>query len=89
MSFGTTISVMPKTWMFVLLLGTACHEDRTAAGPMERAGKKIDKAADKTGSALHGAAVKTGNALGKAGRATGRTLEKVGNKLSGDRDSGR
>jgi len=72
---------MSKFVLLTLLLAGACHRDREAAGPMERAGKGVDTAAQKTGTALKGAAVKTGDALNSAGQATGRAFERAGNKL--------
>lgn len=75
---------MLKFMLGTLLLVTACHHDRDAAGPMERAGRGVDKAAAKTGTALEGAAVKTGEALDKAGHATGRAFERAGQKLKGE-----
>ena len=75
---------MFKAILGTLLVVTACHHDRGAAGPMERAGRGVDTAAEKTGGALDKAAVKTGDALGKAGRATGRAFERVGQKLQGE-----
>jgi hypothetical protein len=62
----------------------ACHENKQAEGPAERAGKHLDHAAQKTGTALEKAAEKTGAALDKAADATGRALEKTGKKLQGD-----
>jgi len=50
---------------------------------MERAGKGVDRAAQKTGTALQGAAEKTGDALNRAGRATGRAFERAGKKMQG------
>lgn len=50
---------------------------------MERAGKHVDSAGEKTGSALEGAAQKTGDAAEKATRATGHAFERAGNKLQG------
>jgi hypothetical protein len=75
---------MFKAILGTLLVVTACHHDRDAAGPMERAGRGVDKAAEKTGTALEGAAVKTGDALDKAGHATGRAFERAGQKLQGE-----
>ena len=66
----------------LLLLG-ACHDGKTAAGPGERAGRGIDRAAEKTGDALHKAAVKTDEAAHKAVQATGAAFEKAGQKLKG------
>jgi len=81
---GITIPVlMSKTALLTLLLLAACHHDHGAAGPMERAGKGVDTAAEKTGTALEGAAVKTGHALDSAGHATGRAFERAGSKLQG------
>lgn len=76
------------TTFVTLAILAACHRDRDAAGPMERAGQGVDNAADKTGTALKGAAHKTGDALDTAGRATGNAFKKVGNKLSGDNAGG-
>lgn len=59
----------------------ACHHDRDAEGPAERAGKHVDKAADKTEKALDKAAQKTDAAAHKAIDATGTALEKTGNAL--------
>jgi hypothetical protein len=64
-----------------LLLLVACHKDRDAEGPVERAGKGVDRAATKTGDAFHRAAVKTDEAAHKAVRATGEAFEKAGKKL--------
>jgi hypothetical protein len=76
-----------KRILYLCLLGSlacACHQNRDPEGPMQRAGKSVDKAADKTGHALKGAAQKTGEAAGKAAKATGGALEKAGQKLKGD-----
>jgi hypothetical protein len=62
-------------------LATACHQNQQAEGPLERAGKHLDNAAEKTASALKLAAEKTGEAAGKAGCATGTAFGKVGDKL--------
>jgi hypothetical protein len=51
---------------------------------MERAGKHVDNAAEKTGDALEGAAQKTGDATEKATRATGHAFERAGDKLQGN-----
>ena len=67
-----------------LSLVVGCHQDKQAAGPMERAGKHVDHAAEKTGKALEKAAEKTGDAAKKGARATGEAFEKVGKKLKGD-----
>lgn len=78
---------MKPVYSFIaLLLVSACHHDRDAQGPFERAGAGVDHAADKTGHALDKAADKTGHALHKAGEATGRAFKKVGNKLDGTSD---
>ena len=61
----------------------ACHKDKGAEGPGERAGRSIDHAARKTGDALHRAAVKTDEAAHKAVHATGNAFEKAGQKLKG------
>jgi hypothetical protein len=65
------------------LLLAACHRDRDAEGPMQRAGRGVDKAAEKTGDALHTAAEKTDKAAHKAVTATGEAFEKAGQKLKG------
>ena len=73
---------MRARWLgigFLLLAG--CHRNKDAEGPIERAGKGIDRAADKTGDALHKAAVKTDEAAHRAVHATGETFEKAGKKL--------
>jgi len=67
----------------VVFVVVGCHQDREAAGPMERAGKHVDHAAEKTGKALETAAEKTGTAAEKAANATGRAFEKAGQKLQG------
>ena len=67
----------------VLLLATACHKDKDAEGPMERAGKHVDNAADKTKAGLQKAAEKTDEAAHKAVHATGEAFEKAGQKLKG------
>lgn len=64
-------------------LASGCHRNKDAEGPMERAGKNVDKAARKTGEALETAAEKTGEAAEKAANATGRAFEKAGKKLQG------
>jgi hypothetical protein len=43
---------MLRTVLAALLLLTACHHDRDAGGPLERAGRGVDTAAQKTGAAL-------------------------------------
>lgn len=65
-------------------LALACHHDKQAQGPMERAGKSVDHAAKKTGQALETAAKKTGTAAERAAEATGDALQKAGKKLKGD-----
>jgi hypothetical protein len=65
------------------ILAVACHQNREAGGPMERAGKHVDHAAEKTGDALEGAAQKTAAGADKAAHATGKVLEKAGDKLQG------
>jgi len=67
----------------VVPLALACHKNKDAEGPMERAGKNVDKAAKKTGEAVETAAEKTGEAADKAAKATGEALEKAGSKLKG------
>ncbi len=68
----------------VASLTFACHQDKQAEGPMERAGKNVDRAAQKTGHALETAAKKTGAAAERAADATGDALQKAGQKLKGD-----
>jgi hypothetical protein len=70
--------------LFVVAFAVGCHRDKEASGPMERAGKGVDNAADKTGTALKGAAKKTGEALESAGEATGRAFDKLGTRIGGD-----
>ena len=53
----------------------ACHHDHR--GPAERAGAKVDRAADKTGDVIEDAGRKTGHAVEKTG-------EKVNRALPGD-----
>ncbi|MES1178099.1 MAG: hypothetical protein ABUL62_27495 [Myxococcales bacterium] len=43
---------MFRSILVALLLVTACHHDREAGGPLERAGRGVDHAAQKTGQAL-------------------------------------
>lgn len=50
---------------------------------MQRAGKHVDNAAEKTGAALQKAAEKTDAAAHKAVHATGEAFEKAGQKLKG------
>jgi hypothetical protein len=66
---------------FALALG--CHHEQGAEGPMQRAGKHVDDAAEKTGKALEKAAEKTDAAAHRAVTATGVALEKAGRKLEG------
>jgi hypothetical protein len=66
---------------FLLSLATACHENKDAEGPMERAGKKLDHAGEKTKEGLQTAAEKTDEAAHKAVQATGEALGKAGDKL--------
>lgn len=68
----------------VACLSSSCHQNKQAEGPMERAGKNVDKAADKTGHALETAAQKTGAAAERAADATGDALQKAGKKLKGE-----
>jgi len=67
----------------VLSLATACHKNKDAEGPMERAGKHVDNAAEKTKEGLEKAAEKTDEAAHKAVQATGEAFEKTGEKLKG------
>jgi hypothetical protein len=66
-----------------LLLLAGCHKHKDPEGPVQRAGKGIDNAAEKTGDALHRAAVKTDAAAQKAVHATGEAFERAGQKLKG------
>lgn len=68
----------------IVWLAPACHRDKDAEGPMERAGKNVDHAAKKTGQAVEKAAKKTGAAAERAAEATGDALQKAGKKLKGD-----
>jgi hypothetical protein len=75
-----------KTLSIVVLAGSllvGCHKNQDAQGPMERAGKHVDNAADKTKEGLKTAAEKTDEAAHKAVQATGEALGKAGDKLSG------
>lgn len=74
-------------FLLLVALTLACQKDKHAEGPIERAGKNVDKAAHKTGEALEGAAKKTGEAADKAANATGKAVEKAGKKLQGDEPS--
>jgi hypothetical protein len=78
--------ILLVTALSSLVLG--CHRDRDAEGPMERAGKHVDNAAQKTGKALGKAAEKTGQAAEKAAHKTGEALEKTGQKLKGNDSAG-
>lgn len=71
----------------VLSLAAACHKNKDAEGPMQRAGKHIDNAAEKTKAGLEKAAVKTDEAAHKAVHATGDAFEKAGHKLKGTSDA--
>lgn len=74
-----------RLWIcLVVSLAYACHRDKDAAGPMERAGRDVDHAAKKAGEAVETAADKTGAAADKAVDATGSALQKAGKKLKGD-----
>ena len=77
---------MKRLFTLTLLaaLAVGCHKNKDAEGPMERAGKNVDKAAKKTGEALETAAEKTGDAAQKAVHETGVAFEKAGKKLQGD-----
>jgi len=65
----------------LLSLAVACHKNKDAEGPMERAGKHVDNAAEKTKEGLQKAAEKTDEAAHKAVHATGEAFEKAGQKL--------
>lgn len=67
-----------------VLFISACHNNKDAEGPMERAGKNVDRAAKESGQELRKAAKKTGAAVERATDATGEALEKAGKKLKGD-----
>ena len=60
-----------------------CRQNQQAQGPLERAGKHLDHAAEKTGQALKTAAEKTGEGAEKGAQATGKAFEKIGDKLDG------
>jgi hypothetical protein len=66
------------------LLASACHQNKDAEGPMERAGRNVDRAADESGRELRKAAKKTGAAVERAADATGKAFEKAGQKLKGE-----
>ena len=72
---------MVRSVLAVLLLVSACHHDRDANGPFERAGKGVDNAAQKTGDALGRAGEATGDALERAGNATGKAFKGAGTDL--------
>jgi hypothetical protein len=55
----------------VALTTSACHHHR---GPAERAGAKVDRAADKTGDVVERGAHKTGEAIEDTGRKVNRAL---------------
>jgi hypothetical protein len=78
--------MIAKRYIALAVVTTACHQNREAGGPMERAGKHIDHAADKTGDALERAAQKTAVGADKAAHATGKAFEKAGDKLQGKRN---
>lgn len=73
-----------STLSLLAALAVSCHKNKDAEGPMERAGKNVDKAAKKTGEALETAAEKTGRAAKKAAHKTGEAFEKAGKKLQGE-----
>lgn len=58
--------------------GKVNPEPNPAAGPAERAGAALDKAAEKTGEALKQTAEATKDATNKTLEKTGEVLEKVG-----------
>ena len=58
----------------VALTTSACSDRRHSRGPAERAGAKVDRAADKTGDAIERGAEKTGDAIEKGGRKVNRAL---------------
>jgi len=60
----------------VALATSACHH-RDHRGPAERAGAKVDRAADKTGDVIEDAGHKTGHAVERTG-------EKINHSLPGD-----
>ena len=66
-----------------LALVGGCRQNQQAQGPLERAGKHLDHAAEKTGQALKTAAEKTREGAEKEARATGKALEKIGGRLDG------
>jgi hypothetical protein len=67
-----------------VLLASGCHNNKDAEGPMERAGKNVDRAAKESGQELRKAAKKTGAAVERATEATGEAFEKAGKKLQGN-----
>lgn len=85
MRCSTSRAVKRLVWIAILTLSaTSCHKNQQAEGPLERAGKKVDRAADETGVALKSAADKTGQAAKRAADETGKALEKAGQKLQGN-----
>jgi hypothetical protein len=68
---------------FLLSLATACHENKEAEGPMERAGKNVDHAAKTTKEKLRAAAEETDTAAHHAVHNTGVAIEQAGRKLKG------
>jgi hypothetical protein len=54
---------MFRSVLGAVLLVTACHHNREAGGPLERAGRGVDHAAEKTGEALGRAGAATGKAV--------------------------
>jgi hypothetical protein len=86
------MQTLVKGTLSMFLVGSltfACQHDKQAQGPMERAGKSVDHAAQKTGQALETAAKKTGAAAERAAGATGEALQKAGKKLKGKAPSAR
>ena len=61
--------MVPSVAALMLLIGAvtvtagACSHDRRNRGPAERAGAKVDRAADKTGDAVEDAGRKVNRAL--------------------------
>lgn len=68
----------------LLALVPACHENKDAEGPMERAGKQVDHAAETTSEKLKEAAKDTDKAARRAVKNTGAALKEAGEKLEGN-----
>lgn len=73
--------LVPGILASLLAFGVTGCGQQDQQGPMEKAGQKMDQAADKTGNKLNQAKKKMSQAADKAGNKMGQAAETAGEKM--------